>query len=353
MANASILGSGAYLPDRIVPNEELEKILGLPRDFIEPRTGIKERRWSNDEETVDYMAIKASINAVKDAKVNAIDRLIISRDAILTRRAHSIGLPIIEGLKKEGINVENCFSIDLANYCPGFLHGLNIAQLMVRANQAENILVIGSTNYRDMIETNSGFNEQFKEGFDPDNECVSQYSLNYSKGGFQAPALNAFLWGCGAGAVVVGESDKDRMYGYNARGSSQLLYDTYGIGESECGQSFGSLDGKAIYRFAMKEVPQFIEDFVHENFLDLDDIDILVPHQPNPRMLKDLSKRISIPERKMIVSCDLLGNMIGASVPITYHQARKTGRIKSGDTVLMCSFGDSYLTVSGMLFEEK
>jgi len=353
MGNAAILGSGVYLPERRVTNTELEEVLRLPNGFIESRTGIKERRWTDDKETVEYMATQASIMAVRDAGIDSIDSIVISRDAILTRRARSIGLPIIKGLSGEGIYVEHCFSMDFANYCPGFVHGLNIAQLMIRAGQARNILVVGSTNYRDMIETDPEFNNQFSEGFDSSNDHVFQYSLGLPEGQFQAPALNAFLWGCGAGAVIVGEVDENRFIGFNARGSRIIQYDTYGMGDSKNGQSFGSLDGRAIYRFAMREVPQFIEDFVSENGVGLDELNILIPHQPNPRMLEDLAKRMGISQEKMLVSCDLLGNMIGASVPITYHKGKEEGKIRSGDTVLMCSFGDSYLTVSGLLFEEK
>jgi len=352
MINTGIIGSGIYLPERKVENAELETMLDLESGFVESRTGIKERRWSNDQETVEYMAVQAALNAVKDAGIDCIDKLVIARDLIATRRAYSIGLPVMQELQKTGIDVSDCASIDICNYCPGFVHGLNIAQLMVRSEQSKNALVIASTDYTDMINTDKDFNKQFPESFDPSKQGILQYSLK-EKGRFQPPALNAFLWGCGAGAVVVGKTEEDKIKGFKTKGSQRLKFDSYGIGDSVNKKSFGSLDGKAIYRYAQTEIPRFVDKFFEELHLTSNDINYFIPHQPNPRILNDLSERIKIPRDKMLVSCDKLGNMIAASVPITYHLARKEGKIKSGDTIFFCSFGDSYLTASGLIFQEK
>ncbi|MBI5148884.1 ketoacyl-ACP synthase III [Candidatus Pacearchaeota archaeon] len=352
MRNVGIIGSGIYLPEKKVRNTEIEEMLGLGSDFIESRTGIKERRWSNEQETVEYMASQAAINAMRDAKKNKVDRLILARDLIATRRAYSIGLKVMRELEKSGIDVSDCASLDICNYCPGFVNGLNIAQLMVSSGQSENSLVVASTDYTDMINTNKDFNAQFRDSFDIESDYIVQYSLG-GGGRFQPPALNAFLWGCGAGAVVVGETDKNNILGFKTRSSRKLKFDSYGIGESKDGKSFCSLDGRAIYRYAQTEVPTFIDDFLEDLGLTQEDISILIPHQPNPRILKDLSKRLRIPEEKVLVSCDYLGNMIAASVPITYHLSRKSGKINASDKVMMCSFGDSYLTTSGIVFEEN
>ena len=350
MENTSIIGSGIYLPERKVGNKELEEKLGLEEGFIESRTGIRERRYSNEEETVGFMASRASLNAVRDAEINKVDRLVIARDLMATRRAYSIGLQIMQHLEKNGIDVSDCTSLDICNYCPGFIHGLNIANLMVNSGQTQNALVVASTNYIDMVNIDGKFNSQFPETFDPNSSVVSQYSLR--EGRFQAPRLNAFLWGCGAGAVVVGESDKNRIRGFRTRSSRRLKLDSYGIGEAKNGKSFASLDGIAIYRYAQREVPVFVNEFLEELDLTKEDISVLIPHQPNPRILEDLSKRLQFPRERILVSCDYLGNVIAASIPITYHLERGN-KIKSGDTIMMCSFGDSYLTSSSIVFEES
>jgi len=350
MKNAGIIGSGIYLPGKIIENSRLEKILGLDDGFIKSRTGMTARRWSNERETIEFMASEATVEAVKDAGIKRVDVLIIPRDAILTNRAHSISLPVIRRLREEGINADGCFSIDLVNYCPGFIHSLHIAELMVKNDEAENIVVVASANYTDLINVDPGFNESFGLNFRK-NHNVSSYSLN--GGEFQAPKYNAFLWGCGAGAIVVGKSKSNMIHGYWSRGSEKIKRDAYGIGESATGNGFISLDGRAIYRFAVSEVPVFIREFLNKFKFRLADVDIIVPHQPNPRIIKALTKRLGIEKEKVIISCTELGNMMNAAIPVAYHLERRSGKIKPGNKVLFCSFGDSYLTASALLFEER
>jgi len=349
----AIIGSGIYLPESRKTNEELEKELYLDRGFIENSTGIQERRWCRDDETLEHLASEASLNAVRNAGVEKIDRIIVSRDVILTARAKSVGLPIIERLRKEGINVDGCFSIDLVNYCPGAIHSSNIARLMVASGEVENVLVIAPTRYRDMVNLRPEFNQSFRNGFSPESEQVFTYSLNdESRGNYQAPNLNGFLWGNGAGALIFGKpKEKGEILFYHAEGSKQIPYDSYGIGEDSEARGFASLDGTAIYKFAIKEVPEFIERCLTRWKIKPEQIGAFIPHQPNPRILKALAKKCPALEDKMEISCDKLGNMIGASIPVTYHLAREQGRIKSGDYVFMCSFGDSYLTSAGLLFK--
>ncbi len=352
--SASILGSGIYLPESRKTNDELEKALGLAEGFIKASTGILERRWCTPDETLEHMASEASLHAITDAGIDKLERIIISRDVILTERARSIGLPILQKLKTKGIDVDGCFSIDLCNYCPGAIHAMNIAKLMVESGEVEYVLVVAPTRFVDMICLHKEFNDAVDQEFIPTVQQIRQFSLkDTSMRSYQPPKLNAFLWGNGAGAIVVGKGIRNGEFiSYGARGSRLFKYDSYGIGEDCRGQGFGSLDGQSIYRFAVKEVPEFIADFLHRSGITEDKISSFIPHQPNPRILKALAERFPSLENKMEITCDTLGNMIGASIPITYHLARKEGRITSGDYVLMCSFGDSYLTASCLLFKE-
>jgi len=349
-----VIGSGIYLPEGRKSNEELERELGLEKGFVENSTGILERRWCRKNETLEHLASEASLSAVTNARIEKVDRIIVSRDVILTARAKSIGLPIIDRLRKEGIDVSGCFSIDLVNYCPGAMHSINIARLMVESGEVQNVLVIAPTRFVDMIDLRPEFNQSFREGFNQDSAQIFTYSLEkQDKGNYQAPNLNAFLWGNGAGALIIGKpKSKGEVLFYHAEGSRQIPYDSYGIGEDSEAQGFTSLDGTAIYRFAIKEVPDFIDRCLTRWGVKPEQIGSFIPHQPNPRILKALAKKFPSLESKMEVSCDRLGNMIGASIPITYHLAREQGRIKSGDYVFMCSFGDSYLTAVGLLFKE-
>jgi 3-oxoacyl-[acyl-carrier-protein] synthase-3 len=202
-----------------------------------------------------------------------------------------------------------------------------------------------------MISVDPLFYAEFSDRFRQNSEAVQQFSCQ--GGQFQAPQLHAFLWGCGAGAIVVGvSSEKNCIIRYEGFGSRRIKKDSYGIGENTNKEGFTALDGKAIYMFAVSEIPKFMKQFVSKCGLSLTDIDVIVPHQPNPRILEKLIERLGIRPDKMLVSCDQLGNMIGASVPITYHLNRQSGKIKRGSKVLFCSFGDSYLTGAAILFDE-
>ncbi len=405
-----INGTGVCIPDHFldrntVANSKLEKELDMAEGSIELKTGIRQRAWSSLPEnnyklyTIEEMAANAAVEAVKSSKdslysgtrISRVSRIIISRDIILTRRARSVGKAIIEKLYENKISVDKCYSIDLTNYCPGFVHALHIAELMVRNDEADHVLVVSSTDYTDIINTNHAFNKQFEKKFDLNAKSVLQYSLSEHEC-FQPPKDNAFLWGCGAGAVVVSRvgpcdyaftGSEDKIIGYGAWGAGRekhvpsntekgvfdqyldrtFMKHSFGIGESDDGKAFASLDGLKIYKYAMTEVPKFIEHMLSKYKIDPKTVK-LVPHQPNPRILNDLSQRIPIPKENTIMSCHRLGNMIGASIPVTYHFAKEStkrqysrppygieGTIKKGDVVFFCSFGDSYLTTSGLLFK--
>lgn len=354
MTGVSILGSGAYIPSKVVTNEELEEKLGLPKGYISKRTGVVERRWSNERETNDFMASVASLSAVVNAKVDHIDEIVIARDAILTENAYSLCLPIKKLLTKTGIDVHSTLSYDLTNGCTAFAGAVNIAQMLVRCKQSENVLVVASTNLNNLINFSPQFNQEFKKQFDSRSSQVRKYSLSYPEGQFQPPSKNAFLWGGGAGAIVVGKTEKDNVIGATARASS-LDYDAFGIGEAIDGKGFISLDGPNIFKYAVdpNELPRHISDTLQKFNLSISDIGAFVPHQPQPRMLKGLAQIIGLPEEKLMISCDYLGNVIAASVPITYHLSKMNGKIKSGDLVYLCSFGDSYLSARSLLFRER
>ena len=171
-----LLGTGIYLPEKVMSNHSLETVLGLKLGFIETRTGIKARRWTHNKENVLSMAAAASVSAVKNANVKKIDRIIVCRDAILTKRACSVGLPVMESLAVEGINVDDAFSIDIANYCTSFVHALHIAELMVRHDGAENILIVASTDFKDLVDLSPSFHSSFGDRFELV-QGVRQYSI--------------------------------------------------------------------------------------------------------------------------------------------------------------------------------
>ncbi len=351
----SILGSGIYLPKNELSSGDFENLIGLSEGFIEERTGIKSRRWSSEEESVEYMAGEAALNAVKNSNVQSIDGVHLCLDIISTQRGIEFSTNIEDRIK-ENVEVSPNFHVETtANYCPGFIYALNNAFLKVRSRQAENLIVVASTNYRDVINFNDQFNDSFskKKGFDPRSKEVLFFPLESEEIKFQSPILNSFLWGCGAAAVVVGRSSENQEYFFQTRESKKIRREAFAPGYDIRGDGFAALDGKAISRFAEQEVPIFIEDFLKYSGLKISEIDHFIPHQPNPLILEKLRSSLNIPKNKFYVTCDYLGNMIAASLPATYHIAKSEGKIKSGDKVLFYSLGDSLLTGAGFTFREK
>lgn len=350
MRNTGIIGSGLYLPQRVVTNEVWEEALGLEPGYIAQRTGIMSRRWTGPGEDVVSMAVQASVAAARDSQLKRLDAIVVCRDIMLTKRAVSISLPVTDALSEAGVDINSTYGLDLVNYCPGYVYALNHARLLVGSGDCDTVLVVASTDYADLVEFDSAFNGSFDKGFHC-NDQVRQFSV-LERPGLQAPRDNAFLWGCGAGAVVVGSTAHNGISCYQASGSQCHRVEAFGIGESAAGNGFAVLDGGIIYRFAIGEVVRFLTHYLEKQGLSWDDIDYLLPHQPNPRILQKLAERMGLPMERVLVSCDTLGNMIAASVPVTYHLAKEQGKIRSGTRTLICSFGDVHLTVAAYLVTE-
>lgn len=349
MTNASILGSGFYIPERKVKNEELESLLGLEKGYIESTTGMKERWWALDSfDSVERMAVKAAEDAVNDSKVKSIDTVIITRDAILTDRARSL-MPEIKSALSQKIEVEGLYSIDLANHCASFAHGCNLASLLVKDGQARNALVVASTKFDDLVVTEPEFYSAFKDGFNKDNSQIHRLSTNNPQ--FQSPARSAFLWGSGAGAVVIGETAENRIIGSCARGNTKYQQDNFAFGETTKKHAFCVLDGASIYKYGMSELPKFFDDAIRKLGLNKETVKV-IPHQPQPRMLERFAEKSGIAKDNVMITCDYFGNMAAASIPLAYDLAKKTGKIVPGDDVLFLSFGDNYLTASAFAFKE-
>jgi 3-oxoacyl-[acyl-carrier-protein] synthase-3 len=351
MTGVSILGCASYIGSRVVGNEFLEDKLGFRRGTIEKRTGIKERRWAEEHETVQYMA-EQTVAKMASAMPVDIDAVIIAHDVVLTKRAEVLLPGIKQVLRHYDRRADRCYSINIYNYCPGFVHGINMAQGLVRSEQARNVLVVAAANYNDIIELDEAFNNNMQHILNPESQLIERLTKAKGDVQFQAPRLNAFLWGSGAGAVVVGKSDEDRILHFEAQGSKHQA-EAFIFGESYTGQNFCALDGPAIYKYGVEEVPEFIRGLVERAGLTLKDIDHFIPHQPHPRMLASILERLPELKDKTHISCDTLGNTAVAAIPITYDLAGKSHKIKRWQKVLMCGFGDQYLTVNGLIFEER
>ena len=301
---ARIVGTGSYLPPRIITNVELEKTLDTTDEWITSRTGINERRISEDQNTCD-LALKASINALKMAELKAseIDLIILATttpDKIFPATATTL---------QDRIGA-SCPAFDLQAVCAGFVFALTTAQQYIENGIYKNILVVGSETMSKIVDWNN--------------------------------RSTAILFGDGAGAVVL---SKDNTTGIKhakifSDGSflSSLYVNNNGINET------GTIEmmGNEVYRIAVNQLSNLAEETLKDCNMTSDDLSWMVPHQANIRIISAVAKRISLPMSKVILTIEKHGNTSAASIPLALDVGIRDGRIKKGDSLLFEGIGGGF-----------
>jgi len=301
---ARIVGTGSYLPPRIITNFELEKSLDTTDEWITSRTGIKERRIVEDQNTCD-LALEASINALEMAelKTSEIDLIILATTtpdktfpATATTLQNRIGA--------------SCPAFDLQAVCAGFVFALTTAQQYIENGVAKNILVVGSETMSKIVDWND--------------------------------RSTAILFGDGAGAVVV---CKDNTTGIkysklfsDGRYLSSLHVNNNGINKT------GTIEmmGNEVYRIAVNQLSDLAEETLKDCNMTSDDLAWMVPHQANIRIISAVAKRIRLPMSKVILTIEKHGNTSAASIPLALDVGIRDGRIKKGDSLLFEGIGGGF-----------
>lgn len=331
---AYITGIGAYLPERVIGNKELSFMTGLSPGEIERRTGIMERRWAAEEEAPSDLATKASIKAMKMAGVRPEEIDLI----ILSTSSEDMFMPSTACIVQKNIGATRAASFDVNASCSGFLYALHIGEVFIRNGQAGTILVLAS-------EVKSRF-------VDPRDKDTS------------------LLFGDGAGAIVM-RRGLPGTAGRNNIGRIMGTYlHTYGkewklihlpAGGSRIPISFSTInnglhtmqmDGKKLYRFAIRTMETMIIDALKRWGKKVEDIDFFIFHQANLRLLKQIMNRIQIPPDKVPASLPFYGNTSSASIPVTLHLLVKEGKIRKGITTLLASFGGGLTWGSSLIIWE-
>jgi len=301
---ARIVGTGSYLPPRIITNSELENSLDTTDEWITSRTGIKERRIVEDQNTCD-LALEASINALEMAELKAseIDLIILATttpDKIFPATATTL---------QDRIGA-SCPAFDLQAVCAGFVFALTTAQQYIENGVAENILVVGSETMSKIVDWND--------------------------------RSTAVLFGDGAGAVVV---SKDNTTGIkyaklcsDGKYLSSLHVNNNGINET------GTIEmmGNEVYRIAVNRLSDLAEETLKDCNMTSDDLAWMVPHQANIRIISAVAKRINLPMSKVILTIEKHGNTSAASIPLALDVAVRDGRIKKGDNLLFEGIGGGF-----------
>jgi len=318
MFNARITGTGSYLPKKIVSNKDFESIIDTTDEWIYARTGIRQRHVIAEDETTSSMAEIAANNALQAAGVDAseIDLIIVgtsSPDRIF---------PSTACLLQNKLGVGDCVAFDVQAACSGFIYGLGIANQFIKAGGAKKALIIGS-------EANSRI-------------------LNYED------RSTCVIFGDGAGAVVVEVSEEKGILSthMNSDGKYQdLLYINNPIKDQkqDGDQAHMTMLGNDVYKVAVKTLSRIVDETLEANGMAKSDVDWLIPHQANIRIINSVAKKLKMPMDKVVVTIAEQGNTSAASVPLALDKAVRDGRIQKGETVLMEAFGGGFVWGSALV----
>ncbi|MBM7854399.1 3-oxoacyl-[acyl-carrier-protein] synthase-3 [Desulfohalotomaculum tongense] len=314
MVRVGILGVGSYVPEKVLTNKDLEAMVDTSDQWITTRTGIKERRIAAVNEAASDLGVKAGVKALKDAAVapEEIDLIIVATST------PDMYFPSTACIIQDRLNCVNAGAFDLAAGCTGFLYALVVAEQFVRTGSARYVLVIGS-------------------------EVLSRI-LNWED------RTTCVLFGDGAGAVVMGPvpGEGGVLASYLAsEGSGAHLLTLpcsgsrvpFGAEAPVNHRAFISMQGKEVFKFAVRVMEEATEKVLAKAGLDKEDIHLVVPHQANIRIIEHYSKKMNLPMERIMTNVDKYGNTSAASVPLALEEALQQGRIKSGDNVLLIGFG--------------
>jgi len=295
-----IEGIGAYLPPKVLTNFDLEKMVDTSDEWITTRTGIKERRIAENESVVD-LATKAAEEAIKNA---GVDREEIEA-LILATLSPQLGFPATACLVQERLNLPpSAVSFDVTAACSGFLYALDVADAYLKSKKKKTILVVGAEKLSSVVDWSDR------------STCV--------------------LFGDGAGAVVVRydeNSDSDVLSSklYSKGSEWKILY------REPCG--YLKMEGRKVFKEAVNGMTKAALEAIKEAGLTPDDIDLVVPHQANLRIIRALAEKLGVPMERVFVNVDRYGNTSAASIPIALYEALKEGKLKRGMNVLLTAMG--------------
>ena len=325
MAGTRILGTGAYLPARILTNAALEKMVDTTDEWIVSRTGIRQRHIAADDEVTSDMAVAAARKAL-DAAATRADELDM---IILGTISPDAPMPACAVTVQAKLGAHKAFAFDLSAACAGSLYGMSIADKFIRTGAARRILVIGAELLSRLVDWSDR------------SSCV--------------------LFGDGAGALVLGPSDTDARgllsFHLHSDGRQADILTIPG-GGSRHPQSAAVLDakmhkvamrGREIYKFAVNVLPQALHEALDANGLRAGDVTHVVSHQANARIVEAVLERMGIPLEKCWMNLERYGNTSSASLPISIDEASRAGRLQPGDMVLMMAIGAGMSWGSGLM----
>ncbi len=310
-----ISGIGAYAPDKILTNEEISTFVDTSDEWIRTRSGISERRIAAADEGTSDMGVAAARKALADAGLSATDIDLL----VVGTMTPDMAFPSTACLIQHKLGMRQIPALDVAAACSGFLYTLDVANAMLRSGNYRNVLVIGAEKMSSMLDWKDRAT------------CV--------------------LFGDGAGACVLALDDRPdigllRSHLLADGSNPSLLYMPAGgstcpatLGTVNAGQHFLKMNGREVFKLAVKGMESASLHVLKEQGWTTDDLACVIPHQANIRIIESLAERLSIDINRFVINIDRYGNTSAASIPIALAEARASGRIRSGDRILLAAFG--------------
>jgi 3-oxoacyl-[acyl-carrier-protein] synthase-3 len=314
LSPVGVLGTGKYVPERVLTNQDLEKLVDTNDEWIRTRTGMRERRIAAPEQAASDLSYPAAQQALKNAGISASELDLI----IVATVTPDMAFPSTACLLQEKLGAKKAAAYDLSAACTGFIYGLANAANFIALGIYKYALIVGT----EVLSRITDYTDR--------NTCV--------------------LFGDGSGAVVIGAVPEGRgfqSFELGADGSGGELLKLEG-GGSRCPSSAASVEqklhymymaGAEVFKFAVRVMASAAEEALRKAGLTKEDIDLLIPHQANIRIIQSAVNRLNVPEDKYVVNLDRYGNVGAASIPMALAEAAETGRMKQGDRIVMVGFG--------------
>ncbi|MBM7036583.1 beta-ketoacyl-ACP synthase III [Vibrio ulleungensis] len=312
---SKILGTGSYLPSTVRTNADLEKMVDTSDEWIVARTGIKERRIAADDESVADMGYIAAKNAIEMAGISKdeIDLIIVAT----TSSTHAFPSSACQVQAK--LEISGCGAFDMAAACTGFVYALSVADQHIKSGQCKNVLVIGADTL--------------------------------SKTCDQLDRSTVILFGDGAGAVIVGASEEPGILSTHL-GADGKFGDLLSLEMPVRGGEFDTwlhMTGNEVFKVAVTQLSRLVNDTLKANNMEKSDLDWLVPHQANLRIITATAKKLAMPLDQVVITLDKHGNTSAATVPTALDEAVRDGRIQRGQTLLLEAFGGGFTWGSALV----
>ncbi len=313
-----IIGTGSYFPAQIRTNADLETMVETTDEWIIERTGIRERRIIGEHETVATMSTQASLKAIEAAGIdkNSIDMIVLATTSGAT------ALPSSACEVQRELEIPNIPAFDISAACAGFCYALSVADQFIKSGMAKRILVIGA-------------------------DCLSQLISPEDRS-------MVILFGDAAGAVVLEASEQPGILSTHIHSDgkySDLLYvnNPRRGDEVSVHNSWGVMKGNDVFKVAVTKLSEVVEQTLAANNLDKSQIDWLVPHQANLRIIAAVARKLDLPMEQVVINLDRYGNTSAATVPTALDEAIRDGRIQRGQTLLLEAFGGGFAWASALV----